>query len=389
MADATAKERGEAKRGGKISKIWIWSIIAESESSPSSQSSSQSLETIESMRAQYNLPGYAVGQSRNGTFLSLVTGVRKEGAAPLITPNDTFHIGSLTKAMTATLLASFIREGLFSWDTTIADALPELSSVMDPGHRDTTLAMLTSQFSGINDTWSSNLTFLEEMYNPALAPSDGRLEVARRVLSQPPASTPNTTWTYANSNYVLVGLILELRTNATWEEQMQSRLFAPLNMTGCGFGPNPEASNTSIDNPWPHIPDPNTGRPVPFEGSYAKFLRLHIDGIHQNASGASLPWYNLTTSDFQFLHTRWNPAANSETGSRYTPGGFWTRGTMILEHNGSNNLNAGHVYILIGDSAEYSTFGFTFTNVGGDRSLLAVLTGVDQMLRGDLDLFKQ
>lgn len=364
------------------------------------------------MRAQYNLPGYAAGQSRNGAFLSLVTGVRKEGAAPLVTPNDTFHIGSLTKAMTATLLASFIREGLLSWNTTIADALPELSSVVDPGHRDTTLAMLTSQFSGINDTWSSNLTFLEEMYNPALAPSDGRLEVARRVLSQPPASTPNTTWTYANSNYILVGLILELRTNATWEEQMQSRLLIPLNMTGCGFGPNPEASNTSIDNPWPHIPDPNTGRPVPFEGvefryrdnpptigpagtvhcpmqSYAKFLRLHIDGIHQNASGASLPWYNLTTSDFQFLHTRWNPAANSEIGSRYTPGGFWTRGTMILEHNGSNNLNAGHVYIFIGDSAEYSTFGFTFTNVGGDRSLLAVQAGVNLMLRGDLDLFKQ
>jgi CubicO group peptidase (beta-lactamase class C family) len=44
-------------------------------------------------------------------------GVRKRGAAERITLVDRFHLGSCTKAMTATLIAMFIEDGKLNWTT--------------------------------------------------------------------------------------------------------------------------------------------------------------------------------------------------------------------------------------------------------------------------------
>ena len=46
-------------------------------------------------------------------------GVRKRGIAERITLNDRFHLGSCTKAMTATLVAMLAEEGKLNWTTTL------------------------------------------------------------------------------------------------------------------------------------------------------------------------------------------------------------------------------------------------------------------------------
>jgi CubicO group peptidase (beta-lactamase class C family) len=75
-----------------------------------------------------------------------VTGVRKLGDPTPATPHDRWHLGSDTKAMTATLVAGAVEAGTLGWDTTIAQAFPGMT--IDPGYRDVTIAQLLSHVGG-------------------------------------------------------------------------------------------------------------------------------------------------------------------------------------------------------------------------------------------------
>ena len=75
-------------------------------------------------------------------------GLRKfRGTAP-VTFHDKWHIGSCTKSMTATLVATFVEEGALTWETTVGEVLGKKME-MRPEYRDVTLRMLLSHRSGI------------------------------------------------------------------------------------------------------------------------------------------------------------------------------------------------------------------------------------------------
>src|SRR5690349_6522209 len=65
-------------------------------------------------------------------------GHRKHGSPEPFGVADLVHLGSCTKAMTATMIATLVEEGKLSWGLTLAEALPDLS--IDPGFRPATLA---------------------------------------------------------------------------------------------------------------------------------------------------------------------------------------------------------------------------------------------------------
>jgi len=48
-----------------------------------------------------------------------------------MTPDKSFHLGSCTKAMTATLAAILIEEGIFGWDSKLVDLMPEITLYPD------------------------------------------------------------------------------------------------------------------------------------------------------------------------------------------------------------------------------------------------------------------
>jgi CubicO group peptidase (beta-lactamase class C family) len=55
-------------------------------------------------------------------------GVRKYGTDTPVTINDQFHLGSDTKAMTATMLATLVEEGKLSWGTRLEQVFPDLAA---------------------------------------------------------------------------------------------------------------------------------------------------------------------------------------------------------------------------------------------------------------------
>ena len=76
----------------------------------------------------------------------------KGSGEPMVTTGDSRqHVGSITKSMTATLLAILIQEGLIEngWDATMVELLPDFA--FDSEYADVTLRQLVGMLSGIED----------------------------------------------------------------------------------------------------------------------------------------------------------------------------------------------------------------------------------------------
>ena len=340
---------------------------------------------LERLRLQYDLPGLTFGQDDGSGFSCYVEGVRRYGSVPQIETDDTFHLGSLTKAMTATLLAILMKENAaVSWNSTLNDLLPDLGTAMHPKHRSTTLQMLTSHRSGIVIDYSSQYEVWHGLFNPFLPEPEGRRRLVELALTHAPAKVPGT-FSYENTNYVIAGAIIDRHANATWERFIRTHLINPLEMTGCGFGPNPESSITSVDNPWPHIVLTESSSPLPLSlvpfafrdnprpfnsagrvhcsmQAYNKFLRVHVDG----ARGIDSPVLGLDSHDFRHLHTPY-VSSSADSARLYTLGGWnWDLldGHVILSHEGSNGRNQAIAQL----DPQSNTSLMTMTNLGGTRA---------------------
>jgi len=82
-------------------------------------------QVLDSVLKKYNFPALAVVVVKDGKICDrAAVGVRKAGAAELVTTNDQFHIGSCTKSMTATLAAMLIEEANSNGNTTMPTGFP-------------------------------------------------------------------------------------------------------------------------------------------------------------------------------------------------------------------------------------------------------------------------
>src|SRR5690242_20277101 len=76
-------------------------------------------------------------------------GVRKRGTAERITLDDQFHLGSCTKAMTATLVAMLVEEGKLNWTTTLGELFADTVKPMDPASEKVTLRQVLAHRAGL------------------------------------------------------------------------------------------------------------------------------------------------------------------------------------------------------------------------------------------------
>jgi CubicO group peptidase (beta-lactamase class C family) len=99
---------------------------------------------------EYNLPalGGAVVTGKGLEALGVV-GVRKAGTDVAATADDLWHLGSNTKAMTATLVAALIEQGTLKWETTVGETFADLVPAMPPTLGNVSLLHLLSHRAGL------------------------------------------------------------------------------------------------------------------------------------------------------------------------------------------------------------------------------------------------
>ena len=172
-------------------------------------------------------------------------GVRKQGRAEPVSVNDLIHIGSCTKAMTATMLATLVADGTFQngWQTTIAEVFPEIVSSIHGEYADVSLWELLDHTSGIagnaQNWWvHRDMDIVERRYT-----------ILSENLIEAPAGVRGE-YLYSNLAYMVAGAMAERLTGESWETLMQRRIFTPLGMSSAGFGA--PGSIGEVDQPWGH-----------------------------------------------------------------------------------------------------------------------------------------
>ncbi len=298
-------------------------------------------ELLAPIRARHGVPALGAAVLVDGELAALgVDGVRRVGDAAKVTADDRWHLGSCTKAMTATLLARFVERGALQWTATVADTLPDLAGKLHADARAITVAQLLQHRAGLpggppRDLWG-------ELWRWSGTMRDARTKVAATLLANAPDAAPGARYLYSNAGYMIAGAIAERLGDQPWEELMQRELFAPLGITTGGFGA-PGSEHTTAQ-PCGH--EPGKAGPTPAFGDnpralgpagtahmtlrdWARFARLHL-GM-PGADGKAL----LRAETLQALHT---PPA----GADYALGWAvtkrpWAPGP-ILTHNGSNTM---------------------------------------------------
>lgn len=167
------------------------------------------------------------------------SGIRSLDGAQSVTLEDKWHLGSITKSTTSSLVAILVQEGVINWDLKIGDLVNE---GIHPGYTDVTIKELLSHTSGVI---SADVP-VDPFDNRTLP--EIREEWVFIALNQEP--DPSKSFAYSNNNYVIVGAMLEAILEDSWENIISNYLFKPLGMNDTGFGV--PGSGSAFDQPWGH-----------------------------------------------------------------------------------------------------------------------------------------
>lgn len=306
---------------------------------------------LEPIRAGHDLPALAAAIVQGDRVAAMgAVGVRKSGDTTPVARGDAWHLGSDTKAMTATLFALYVDAGKIAFTTTLAQVFRSWASQMDPAYRDVTMEALLEHRAGLPHDVP-----MDVLASPPQTSADSRaarLAAIQAALARPPETPPGRKFSYSNAGYMIVGAALEELTDTPWESLMRARIFEPLGMTSCGFGP--PASPGQVDQPWPHRVVAGVLEPVPTGpgadnppglgpagtvhcslADWGKFVAMHLAG----ARGESR---FLSAESFAKLHT---PHADENyAGGWIVTKRPWARGTA-LTHGGSNGMWFANVWL--------------------------------------------
>jgi CubicO group peptidase (beta-lactamase class C family) len=206
---------------------------------------------LESVRAKYALPALAAAAVKDGEVIaSGAVGVRAIGTDVPATVDDRFHLGSDTKAMTATLAGMMVDEGKLRWDSTIGEVLGGKVQGMNPALAAVTLEQLLSHTSGIptDNQEIADIYFNVNAFDFNL--DTLRLKALDAWKTNEPRVPEGAPFQYSNLGYMIAGAMIETAAGKPWEELIHSRIFEPLGLETAGLGP--QATFGKLDAPVGH-----------------------------------------------------------------------------------------------------------------------------------------
>jgi D-alanyl-D-alanine carboxypeptidase len=163
---------------------------------------------------------------------------------------DQVRVGSITKTMVATVALQLIGEGRLQLSDTLEQWLPGVV----PGADGITIRMLLNHTSGI-----FNYTDDPDFIPTALADPHRYWspdELIAIATSHPPVFAPGAGWSYSNTGYILIGLVLEKVTGTPIQTLLKRRVITPLHLQDTYFG-----TSSRFRGPYAHgyIPPSLTG----------------------------------------------------------------------------------------------------------------------------------
>ena len=225
------------------------------------------VQTLTAAREKDHLPAVAALIQIDGKIAAeAALGVRALGHSEMVTTNDRWHIGSDTKAFTATMIARLVEKGVMHFDDTLAASFPAFAEAMDPAYRKVTVNQLLSHTAGLPPlTDDKDLPPFLAVIKSANGVKAQREAIAHKYLTTPPASKAGE-FEYSNLGFIIAGAIAEARTGKTWEDLIREQVFTPLGIKNAGFGT--PGTPGKFDQPCGH--EQKAGKLVPVDPTSAE-----------------------------------------------------------------------------------------------------------------------
>ena len=135
-----------------------------------------------------------------------------------VRPSDRLRVGSVTKTFTAALVLQLVNEGTLGLDDVLESWVP---GVANGGA--ISIEQLLRHTSGVAD-------YLDQGFFPLASEQWTPEQIVAYANAKPPAFAPGTNWGYSNTNYILLGMIIERATGSSYHQQLRSRLLDPLQL---------------------------------------------------------------------------------------------------------------------------------------------------------------
>jgi D-alanyl-D-alanine carboxypeptidase len=172
--------------------------------------------TLDRVRREQKLPGAAAAVVIGACEWVGASGLADVRTHEPVRRDTLFEIGSVTKTFVAALVLKLAEDGVLGLDDRLSRWVPRF-----PGSRGITLRQLLNHTSGTAD-YASDGRFVAAERRRGLTATWTPQQLLRYVPA--PLAKPGERWNYSNSNYLLLGLVIERATRSTVGQELHSRL---------------------------------------------------------------------------------------------------------------------------------------------------------------------
>ncbi|WP_240529133.1 serine hydrolase domain-containing protein [Streptomyces antioxidans] len=229
---------------------------------------------VRRLAAQGDAPGAAVLVRREGGGTRFIaSGVADVRTGRRIHRNDHFRAGSLTKTVIAAVTLRLAAQGRLGLGDTVAKHLPGLVRGRGNDGRTITIRQLLNQTSGLFD-YTADPVLARQLSAADLTRTPASL--VRTATAHRPYFAPGAAWRYSNTNYVLLGMVIQRITGRSYAAEARRDVLVPLRLHGTSF---PGARTT--------LPDPH-GRAYARDGGAGDGgARRDVTDLNPSTAGAA------------------------------------------------------------------------------------------------------
>ena len=158
-----------------------------------------------------------------------------------MSPEGAFRIGSITKMFTAAVIMQLVEDGVLTLDDPLALWLPEVAEQLPYGDQITVRHLLTHT-SGLFNVVEHEMYYADLFTAMVVDEATGNVTLdcverdpndtlARYVYGKEAQFEPGTQWRYSNTNYTLLGMIIETAMEMPLADTYRTNIYEPLGMT--------------------------------------------------------------------------------------------------------------------------------------------------------------
>lgn len=214
----------------KIPAFIVCAVVAAAQAAQDAPQPVRLQAVVDQWRTANNVPGVSVGiVQRTGNVLAMVSGVADRGSARPLAPSDLLMTGSTGKTFFAAVALQLIESGRLDLNAPISKYLgtkPWFSRL--PNATDITVRQLMTHTSGLV-RYEMNPRFTADLRAQPDKVWTPEEELAYLFDATPPFAA-GQGWDYSDTNYIVVGIIVEGITGTKLYDEVQRRFLTPLSL---------------------------------------------------------------------------------------------------------------------------------------------------------------